>query len=160
MYSSAGEEVAQICIIGTRSVTLTNPPISLAPDIAALLRPETDIKVKHGLIGLLKHLAYAAPARAPLSKAGIVERLFASDIFQPSADVAEMVQVNAIGVVKHLCIGDGESCNLPPPKSEEKKLSVLETKHSQELLRTDAADCQPIRAVDGVAPDPHARPAL
>jgi hypothetical protein len=99
--------------IGTRSVTLTNPPISLAPDIAALLRPETDIKVKHGLIGLLKHLAYAAPARAPLSQAGIVEQLVASNIFQPSADIAEMVQVNAIGVVKHLCIGDGESCKSP-----------------------------------------------
>ncbi|KAI9459464.1 hypothetical protein BJY52DRAFT_1265847 [Lactarius psammicola] len=95
---------------GARSLTLTSPPISLAPDIAALLRPETDIKVKHGLIGLLKHLAYAPPARAPLSKAGIVERLVDSNIFQPSADIAEMVQVNAIGVVKHLCSGDAKNC--------------------------------------------------
>ncbi|KAF8266452.1 hypothetical protein EI94DRAFT_1830630 [Lactarius quietus] len=95
---------------GTRSVTLTNPPISIAPDIAALLRPETDIKVKHGFMGLLKHLAYAAPARAPLSKAGIVQRLVASDIFQPNADMAELVQVNAIGVVKHLCISDAKNC--------------------------------------------------
>lgn len=93
-----------------RSVTLTNPPINIAPDIAALLRPETDLKVKHGIIGLLKHLAYAAPARAPLSKAGIVERLVCSNIFQPSADTAEMVQVNAIGVVKHLCISDAKNC--------------------------------------------------
>ena len=105
-----------MCIIGARSVTLTNPPISLAPDIAALLRPETDIKVKHGLIGLLKHLAYAAPARAPLGKAGIVERLVDSNIFQPSADMVEMVQVNAIGVVKHLCSSDGEFCNPSSPK--------------------------------------------
>ncbi|KAI9446202.1 hypothetical protein H4582DRAFT_2164133 [Lactarius indigo] len=95
---------------GARSLTLTSPPISLAPDIAALLRPETDIKVKHGLIGLLKHLAYAAPARAPLSEAGIVERLVDSNIFQPSADIAEMVQVNAIGVVKHLCSSDAKNC--------------------------------------------------
>lgn len=96
---------------GARSVTLTSPPISLAPDVAALLRPETDIKVKHGLIGLLKHLAYATPARAPLSEAGIVQRLVDSNIFQPSADIAEMVQVNAIGVVKHLCSGgDAKNC--------------------------------------------------
>ena len=102
------EWIGSCCVIAARSVTLTNPPVNIAPDIAVLLRPETDIKVKHGIIGLLKHLAYAAPARAPLSQAGIVERLVSSNIFQPSADTAEMVQVNAIGVVKHLCISDGE----------------------------------------------------
>jgi hypothetical protein len=116
------ERIGLMCAIAARSVTLTNPPINIAPDIAALLRPETDLKVKHGIIGLLKHLAYAAPARAPLSKAGIVERLVCSNIFQPSADTAEMVQVNAIGVVKHLCISDGEFYNLPKIS---KTLSVL-----------------------------------
>jgi len=74
-----------------------------------LLRPETDIKVKHGVIGLLKHLAYAAPARSALGEAGIVKRLVNSNVFQPTADMAEMVQVNAIGVIKHLCGGNGES---------------------------------------------------
>jgi len=72
------------------------------------LRPETDIKVKHGVIGLLKHLAYAAPARSALGEAGIINRLVNSNVFQPTADMAEMVQVNAIGVIKHLCSGNGE----------------------------------------------------
>jgi len=120
----SGEEVVQMCVVGARSLTLTSPPISLAPDVAALLRPETDIKVKHGLIGLLKHLAYASPARGPLSEAGIVERPVASDIFRPSADAAEMVQVNAIGVVKHLCSGEGESRNPPPPKKKPKNTEM------------------------------------
>ncbi|KAI0293104.1 hypothetical protein BC826DRAFT_1016962 [Russula brevipes] len=95
---------------GTHSVTLISPPTSLALDLAVLLRPETDIKVKHGVIGLLKHLAYAAPARSSLGEAGIVTRLVSSNIFQPAADLAEMVQVNAIGVIKHLCAGNAKNC--------------------------------------------------
>jgi hypothetical protein len=67
------------------------------------------LKVKHGVIGLLKHLAYAKPARSYLSEADIIKRLVTSNIFQPTADVVEMVQVNAIGVIKHLCGGNGES---------------------------------------------------
>ncbi|KAI0273370.1 hypothetical protein BC834DRAFT_853485 [Gloeopeniophorella convolvens] len=92
------------------SVTVLNPPASLGPDLAALLRPEADIKVKHGVIGLLRHLAYAAPARAPLGEAGIVERLVASNIFQSSSDPVEMVQVNAIGIAKHLSNGNAKNC--------------------------------------------------
>ena len=128
--SSPTTPTTTCCDRGMRSVTLTNPPISLPPDIAALLWPETDIKVKHGPIGLLKYLACAAPARTPLSQVGIVEQLVASNIFQPSADTAEMVQVNAIGVMKHLCIGDGKSCHSckSPQIKSNKTLSVLETK--------------------------------
>lgn len=95
---------------GAHSVTLTNPPVSLAPELASLLRPETDIKVKHGVIGLLKHLAYNPPARSSLSEAGIIKRLVDSNIFQPTSDIAEMVQINAIGVIKHLCNGNAKNC--------------------------------------------------
>jgi len=95
---------------GAHSVTLLSPPLSLAPDLASLLRPETDFKVKHGIIGLLKHLAYATPARSSLGEAGIIKRLVTSNIFQPTADVVEMVQVNAIGVIKHLCGGSAQNC--------------------------------------------------
>ena len=102
----------RVYIAGAHSVTLTKAPISLAPDLASLLRPETDIKVKHGVIGLLKHLAYAAPARAALGEAGTIKRLVNSNVFQPAADQAEMVQVNAIGVIKHLCSDNGEPANL------------------------------------------------
>jgi hypothetical protein len=101
-------KLVRICVTGAHSVALTKPPVSLAPDLASLLRPETDIKVKHGVIGLLKHLAYTAPARSSLSEAGTIKRLVNSNIFQPNSDMAEMVQVNAIGVVKHLCGGNCE----------------------------------------------------
>ena len=84
------------------------PPISLAPDLAALLEPETDIKVKHGVIGLLKHLAQSQGCRAALGEAGIIQRLGSSQIWSDRADMVEIVQVAAIGVAKHMCSGDSE----------------------------------------------------
>ena len=55
----------------TSSPLQSRPLISVAPDLASPLCPETDIKVKNGVIGLLKHLAYVAPAHSALSEAGI-----------------------------------------------------------------------------------------
>ena len=49
------------------------------------------MKVKHGVIGLLKHIVFTAPARSSLSWAGIVKRLVKSNIIQPTSDMAEMV---------------------------------------------------------------------
>ncbi|KAI9508276.1 hypothetical protein F5148DRAFT_1197562 [Russula earlei] len=95
---------------GAHAVTLISPPLSLASDLASLLRPEIDIKVKHGVIGLLKHLAYAPQARSSLGEADIIRRLANSNIFQPTSDVVEVVQVNAIGVIKHLCGGNAKNC--------------------------------------------------
>ena len=79
------------------------PPISLAPDLAALLQPDTDIKVKHGVIGLLKHLAQSQGCRAALGEAGIIQRLGTSQIWGDKGDMFEIVQVAAIGVAKHMC---------------------------------------------------------
>lgn len=72
-----------------------------------------DIKVKHGVIGLLKHLAQSSTNsptnRAALSESGVVHRLVSSGIWDEKGDaMAEVVQMGAIGVVKHLCNGSSE----------------------------------------------------
>ncbi|KAI0046104.1 hypothetical protein FA95DRAFT_1671580 [Auriscalpium vulgare] len=94
----------------SHSAIIVSPPISLGPDLASILDPAADLKVKHGVIGLLRHLAYAVSARAPLADAKIIQRLVASQIFHDTSDIAELVQVNAIGIAKHLCNGNSESC--------------------------------------------------
>ncbi|TFY83894.1 hypothetical protein EWM64_g117 [Hericium alpestre] len=94
----------------SHSIIVVNPPIELGPHLAALLSPEADLKVKHGVIGLLRHLAYAAPTRGPLGRAGIIQRLVASGIFTDTSPMAEMVQLSAIGIAKHLSNGDAENC--------------------------------------------------
>lgn len=93
------------------------PPISLAPDLAALLEPEIDVKVKHGVIGLLKHLAQSQGNRAALGQAAIIERLATSQIWSERADMVEIIQVAAIGVAKHMCNGDSEhGLGFPAPR--------------------------------------------
>jgi hypothetical protein len=101
--------VAHLSALPTESHTLkiVNEPIALGPHLSAILEPDADMKVKHGVIALLRHLAYTPAARAPLAEAHIIERLVASNIFQNAADVAELVQVNAIGIAKNLCNGNG-----------------------------------------------------
>lgn len=104
----------------TNATALLSPPLSLAPLLSSdsLLSPAIDIKVKHGVIGLLKHLSQSSassPAnRASLSESGVVQRLAASGIWDEKGDaMAEVVQMGAIGVVKHLCNGSGELIALP-----------------------------------------------
>jgi hypothetical protein len=73
-----------------------------------------DIKLKHGVLGLTKHLAQSASQsriiHAALTEAGIIQRIAASGVWDEKADVmVDVIQLNAIGVVKHLCRVDGES---------------------------------------------------
>ena len=89
------------------SNAVVNPPISLTPDLARILEGNPDFKVKHGVIGLLKHLAQSANNRAPLGQAGIIARLADCGIFEDKSDMMEIIQVSAIGVAKHLCNGNG-----------------------------------------------------
>ncbi|KZT11398.1 uncharacterized protein LAESUDRAFT_734264 [Laetiporus sulphureus 93-53] len=91
------------------STALIQPPISLAPDLATILEPDTDIKVKHGVVGLLKHLAQSAGNRTALGKAQIIQKLASSQVWGEKADIAELVQVSAIGTAKHMCNGDAEN---------------------------------------------------
>jgi len=87
------------------STALVRPPVSIIPDLCALLDPDVDIKVKHGIIGLLKNLAQAQDNRAILGQAGLIQRMAISQVYNEKGDIAESVQVSAIGVVKHMCNG-------------------------------------------------------
>lgn len=72
------------------------------------------MKVKHGVMSLLKHLAqsssHSSEIHVTLSKAEVIQRVSESGIWDEKADaMAEVVQVSAIGVVKHMCNANGES---------------------------------------------------
>lgn len=96
-------------IVDAHASAIINPPISLAPDLAEVLSPELNIKVKHGIIGLLKHLAQSSSNRPILGEARIIQQLAASEIWSDKADMVETVQVTAIGVAKHLCHTSSEA---------------------------------------------------
>ncbi|KAF5357793.1 hypothetical protein D9756_001613 [Leucocoprinus leucothites] len=90
-------------------------PYSLAPVLASplFLSPDTDLKVKHAVLGFLKNLAQSASLSPVISKAlgdsGVVRQLRESGIWDERSDrMADVVQLNAIGVVKHLCSVDVE----------------------------------------------------
>ncbi|KAI0781039.1 hypothetical protein BD413DRAFT_463594 [Trametes elegans] len=118
--------LGNICRRDAHSTAIVKPPISLGPDLAALLEPSTDIKVKHGVIGLLKHLAQSQGNRAALGQAGIIQRLAASQIWSEKADMVEIIQVAAIGVAKHMCNGDIDNTfSLVLPPVEDSPLSQI-----------------------------------
>ncbi|PCH38246.1 hypothetical protein WOLCODRAFT_130785 [Wolfiporia cocos MD-104 SS10] len=100
------------------ATALVRQPISLVPDLATILEPDTDIKVKHGVVGLLKHLAQSQGNRAAMGEAGIIQRLASSQVWGEKADIAEIVQVSAIGVAKHMCNGNAENvfALIAPPR--------------------------------------------
>ncbi len=76
-----------------------------------LLSPAIDIKLKHGIIGLLKHMAQASLSpdiHMPLCEAGIVQSVSRSGVWDEKTDkMGEVVQLSAIGVVKHMCGANG-----------------------------------------------------
>lgn len=72
-----------------------------------LLEPDTDLKVKHGVISLLKHLAQAQSNRPILGRARILQKLAACGIFGEKADAVDSVQISAIGVAKHMSNANG-----------------------------------------------------
>jgi len=101
------------------SIALLSPPHSLGPVLTSvyLSPPAADIKVSHGVIGLLKHLAQASTQSTAINialrSAGVVRRISESGIWDERTDaMAEIVQLGAIGVVKHMCSADGNSLQL------------------------------------------------
>lgn len=98
--------LGNICRREAHSITMVKPPTNIASDLVPLITPETDIKVMHGVLGLLKHLSQTASNRAPLGQAGVIGRLASCQIWADKADMAEVVQVSAIGIAKHLCNGN------------------------------------------------------
>jgi len=106
------------CLLITEfhAALLLSPPHNIAQLLSSesLLSPATDLKLKHGVIGLLKHLSQTSVQsvinRTALNSAGIIECIVASGIWDDRGDVmADIVQVNAIGVVKHLCNNSSRS---------------------------------------------------
>ncbi|KAL4074475.1 hypothetical protein V8B97DRAFT_1697314 [Scleroderma yunnanense] len=122
------------------STILLSQPHNIAQLLSeVLLAPSTDIKLKHGVIGLLKHLSqsscYSASNRAILGNSGVMERVLASGIWDERSDVmADIVQLNAIGVMKHLCNGNIDNSfrmilplemDNPPPTGLSQILSLI-----------------------------------
>lgn len=93
----------------SHSVAFVNPPTSAVPLLVKHLTPETDIKVKHGVIGLLKHIAQTPSNRPVLGRANVLEKLRTSEVFREKADIAEIVQMSAINLAKHLCTNNIEN---------------------------------------------------
>lgn len=92
---------------------LLSSPYSLAPVLASeeFLSPSTDLRLKHGILGLLKHIAQSAKMSLIVSKAlgevGIIKRISGSGVWDEKTDaMANIIQLNAIGVAKHLCNGN------------------------------------------------------
>jgi len=112
--------IINIFLLEKISIALLSPPHNLAPVLTSnhLLSPSTDLKVKHGVLGLLKHIAQA-PARAhivhnALGQASVIQRIAASGIWDDKVDaMADIVQLSAIGVVKHLCSANGAPFHRP-----------------------------------------------
>lgn len=99
---------------------LLSPPHNIAQLLSSesLLSPATDLKLKHGVIGLLKRLSQTSVQsvinRTALNNAGIIERIVASGVWDDRGDVmGDIVQANAIGVVKHLCNNSSRSSLTP-----------------------------------------------
>ncbi|KAL0946949.1 hypothetical protein HGRIS_013108 [Hohenbuehelia grisea] len=95
---------------GNHATVLLSAPHSLAPVLSSphLLSPDVDIKLKHGVVGLLKNLAQSSSPSSlvheELGKAGLVGRVARSGIWDQKVDaMSDIVQISAIGVVKHLC---------------------------------------------------------
>lgn len=92
------------------SVALLSPPHSLAPILVSkrLLSPSTDIKMKHGVIGLLKHIVQSKPGSpsiiSTLGEVDALQRIVECRIWdEPPDPMTSIVQLSAIGLAKHLC---------------------------------------------------------
>ena len=89
---------------------LLSPPLSLAPILTSkhLIGRDTDIKIRHAVMGLLKHLAQpskgSTTVRIALTQVNVIQRIVQSGIWDEAEDLMiNVVQLSAIGVVKNLC---------------------------------------------------------
>lgn len=70
------------------------------------------MKVKHGVLALLKHLSQASPraqvVHDALGRAGVIQSITSSGVWDEKVDaMADVVQLSAIGVVKQMCNANG-----------------------------------------------------
>jgi hypothetical protein len=103
------------------AVSLLSSPYSLASIISCdrFFSPSTDIKLKHGIIGLLKHLAQFSKISpiipTSLAQVDIIGRIATSGVWDNRSDaMADVIQLNAIGVAKHMCNSSRMSYTLHP----------------------------------------------
>ncbi|KAF8902129.1 hypothetical protein CPB84DRAFT_1729336 [Gymnopilus junonius] len=92
------------------AAALLSPPYSLAPVLSSIhfFSPSTDIKLKHGILGLLKHLSQFSKLSPVIPKTLadviIIDCITTSGIWDEKSDaMADVIQLSAIGVAKHLC---------------------------------------------------------
>ena len=84
---------------------LVKAPHQVVPPLISLITLETDIKLKHAATGLLKNLSLAQANLLVIREAGTITKLSRSGLWEQEADMAEVVQVSAIGIAKLLCNG-------------------------------------------------------
>ncbi|TFK76491.1 hypothetical protein BDN72DRAFT_885218 [Pluteus cervinus] len=116
---------------------LLSPPLSLAPVLTSkyLIGRDTDIKIRHAVMGLLKHLAQpskgSTTVRIALTQVDVVQRIVLSGIWDEAEDLmVNVVQLSAIGVVKNLCNNSLEhtfALVLPPKGSPPNAPTGLQT---------------------------------
>ncbi|KAH7096110.1 hypothetical protein BKA62DRAFT_720713 [Auriculariales sp. MPI-PUGE-AT-0066] len=115
--------------------SIAQPPLSITQALLPFLSPSTDLKIKHGVLGLLKNVAHAQRTRATLGDAGLIEAIAASRVWTREADFAEIVQLNAIGIVKHLCTGNlDNTLRLVVPELDETDPSSVAPASGMELI--------------------------
>ncbi|THH32127.1 hypothetical protein EUX98_g2076 [Antrodiella citrinella] len=118
--------LGNLCRREAHSIAIVNAPIALLPDFVSMLEPETDLKIMHGLLGLLKHLATAPANRTPIGRAGVLRKLLTSQSIHSRTDAVEHLQLSAIGLVKHLCSSNVDNslivCLPDTSASDEKSL--------------------------------------
>jgi hypothetical protein len=117
------------------AVAFVSAPYCLTDLLAssALLSKSIDIRLKHGVLGLLRHLAQAAThsqvVQQSLTSADLVTRIRECGIWDQKTDaMAEVVQVSAIGVVKFLCNANVENTFatvLPPEEGASALKQIL-----------------------------------
>ncbi|KAG5646638.1 hypothetical protein DXG03_002628 [Asterophora parasitica] len=135
------------------SAQLVSPPHSLAPDLTSthLLSPNTDIKVKHGVLGLLKHLAQASASslviHSALGRAGVIRRIAASGVWDEKTDaMAGFVQLSAIGVVKHIPTVDSQPSPIAAGSVNKEDLLENQRKRSAAIRTVLTPECASILA--------------
>ncbi|KDN47568.1 hypothetical protein K437DRAFT_94222 [Tilletiaria anomala UBC 951] len=77
-------------------------------DVGTLLAPvladeQVDVKVAHGLVGLLKNLAIPAQNKERIGSLGVIEAV--GRFLEPSKDMVQPLQFGTVGLLKHLCTG-------------------------------------------------------
>lgn len=98
------------CHPASSAAALLSSPYSLGPVLSSprFFSPTTDIKLKHGILGLLKHLSQyskqSSVIPSSLAEVGIINRISTSGIWDEKSDaMADVIQLNAIGVARHMC---------------------------------------------------------